>query len=280
MRLADFLSSDAYTPVNKALARQLWFVCAWFLWELIRQRERFGGGEFYYSQADIEKEIWISAKVQRNCISILVKAWYLIVNKKGIPCKNWYIINDSTIMNCYELDLDKIGGVTTWCAQREQLDVTKGNDYYNKKDIKNTSSKEEAPTVQDLNFWTLWNAIATKKWWDEDKGLKEYQKKITSGCCAEDMIKLATLDKLEIREKICDVMYTQRKENWIRDFCSQSDEIMEARIVAILRGRYIRYLKWTKFKSNSVQELSDIFGKEYIQNLWIQVQREYKEQHW
>ena len=54
------------------------------------------------------------------------------------------------------------------------------------------------------------------------------------------MYKLASLSKFEIREKVKEIMYSQKKENWIRDVCSQTDDEMEARIVDILKARYKR----------------------------------------
>ena len=154
MKLEDFLSSDAYTPVNKALARYLWFVCAWFLWELIRQRARFGSPEFYFSQEDMEKEIGISAKVQRSCIRILVEKWYLSVDKHWAPCRNWYKINDCAILNCYSFD--ESGGQTR-CAQTAQLDVPKGNNLmcpngttYNNKETNKENKKESELSLSEL----------------------------------------------------------------------------------------------------------------------------------
>lgn len=139
MQLRDFLSTEAFTPVNKAIARKIWFTCAWFLGELIRQRDRFWQWEFYYSQSDMEEEIWLSAKVQRSCISILVKLGWLTVEKKGTPCRNYYVINDWQILFDYNIET-KYGG-KTWCDQMSQLDVTKGHDLiwqkvttYNKKE--------------------------------------------------------------------------------------------------------------------------------------------------
>lgn len=275
MLLEDFLSSDAYTPVNKALAKSLWFVCAWFLGELIRQRKRFGGGEFYFSQADMEKEIGISAKVQRSCIWILVSKWFLIVEKKGNPCRNWYTLVDGAIFNGWD------SGGATWCDQTAQLDVPEGHIYYkdNNNDTNNELKEFGGDDTTAKDFYSLWNCIPCKKW-DEVVWLKEFQKKVSSGCAVRDMINVAMLDTFEIREEISNIMYAWLKENWIRKYCPQSEDLIESRIVAILRARYIRYLKWKKTRTNTVRELSDMFGSEYISWLWKQVQKDYKEQHW
>ena len=277
MKIEDFLSSDAYTPVNKALSRHLWFICAWFLWELIRQRKRFGWWEFYYSQEEMEKDIGISAYMQRTSIATLVEKWCLIVTKKWIPCKNWYIIVDEAIFNLY-IDDEKV--VENKLSKFWQLDVknlTTGcenfDNYSNKKDNKKDIIKDEPI------FFKLWETICTKKWGDEGIGAKEYEKKIAQWVDAEDMIKSASLDKFEIREWICDITYTKNKQNWIKTYTKQSEDVIESRIISILRARYERYVKWTKFRENTVTDLQELFWKEYISWLWKLVQQQYKEQH-
>lgn len=173
MQLRDFLSTEAFTPVNKAIARKIWFTCAWFLWELIRQRDHFWQWEFYYSQSDMEEEIWLSAKVQRSCISILVKLGWITVEKKGTPCRNYYVINDWQILFDYNIET-KYGG-ETWCDQMSQLDVTKGNDLIwqkvttynkkenNKKENKNYTRQNEVLTEKEKKFEEFWSLYPKKK---------------------------------------------------------------------------------------------------------------------
>lgn len=152
MNLADFLSSDAYTPVNKALARRLWFVCAWFLWELIRKREHFGWWKFYYSQEDMEKELWISAYVQRWCIDKLVEVWYLIVEKEWIPCRNWYTLVDMAIFNSFDpLDNKMWRNLTTGCEETWQQGVEKLDNYIIRNNSKKWNKKNSDVWKSDLN---------------------------------------------------------------------------------------------------------------------------------
>lgn len=164
MQLRDFLSTEAFTPVNKAIARKIWFTCAWFLGELIRQRDRFWQWEFYYSQSDMEEEIWLSAKVQRSCISILVKLGWLTVEKKWTPCRNYYVINDWQILFDYNIDIND--GGKTWCDQMSQLDVTKGDNLiwqnvttYNKKD----NNKKENKNISNECFEEFWRLYPKKR---------------------------------------------------------------------------------------------------------------------
>lgn len=96
--LSKLLSSDAYTPVNKYLAKQLWFVCAWYFGELIRQRERFWQNEFFFSQTQMENELWISEYEQRQCVKMLVLKWFITLKKKWMPAKYHFIIDDFSVL--------------------------------------------------------------------------------------------------------------------------------------------------------------------------------------
>jgi hypothetical protein len=101
MILNDLLSSDWFTPVNKKLAKDFWFIIAWYFWELIRQRKRFWQEEFYFSQNDMKEEIWISAFEQRDAVKKLSEKWFIIVQKKWLPAKYYFKINDELVLKYF-----------------------------------------------------------------------------------------------------------------------------------------------------------------------------------
>ena len=101
MILNDLLSSDWFTPVNKKLAKDFWFIVAWYFGELLRQRKRFWEEEFYFSQKDMENEIWISEFEQRNSVKKLVEVNFLNVVKKWLPCKYFFTINDELVLEYF-----------------------------------------------------------------------------------------------------------------------------------------------------------------------------------
>lgn len=113
MILDDLLSSDAFTPVNKALAKKLWFVCAWYLWELIRQRKRFWESEFYFSQSQMEKEIGINWYTQRQCVKQLTNLWIISVERKWTLNKYYFLINDDKIIEFFKEDIQCFKNWTT-----------------------------------------------------------------------------------------------------------------------------------------------------------------------
>ena len=99
MKLEDFLSSDAFTMVNKKLAKELWLGKAIYLQELISQRKRFSNNEFYFTQDNMCNELWISTKTQQRYAKELQEKWLINFEKKWIPARNWYVINDAVIIN-------------------------------------------------------------------------------------------------------------------------------------------------------------------------------------
>lgn len=142
MILDDLLSSDAFTPVNKALAKKLWFICAWYLWELIRQRKRFWESEFYFSQSQMEEEIGINWYAQRQCVKQLLELWIISVEKKWIPCKYYFIINDEKIIEFFEQDVNskcfKIWSTGDWKIKAQEIEDLED---INKKESKKESKK-------------------------------------------------------------------------------------------------------------------------------------------
>ncbi len=160
MILDDLLSSDAFTPVNKALAKRLWFICAWYLWELIRQRKRFWEQEFYFSQKQMEDEIWINWYSQRQCVKQLLELWIISVEKKWIPCKYYFTIDDDKIMEFFEKDVNskcfKIWSTSDWNFKSQEVEDLEDID---KKDSKNESKKllslQEDSESENLQETTL-----------------------------------------------------------------------------------------------------------------------------
>lgn len=119
--LNNLLSSDAYTPVNKYIAKHYWLQFACLIWELIRQRARFWTEEFYFSQQKIEDEIWIPPKAIRTKLSIMVWLWWITIAKKGIPYKNYYTIHDHIIIEFLQKVDNKVGeNCLTSCAETAQ----------------------------------------------------------------------------------------------------------------------------------------------------------------
>lgn len=143
MRLENFLSNDAFTMVNKKLAKTLWIGQTIYLQELISQRKRFWTDEFYFTQNNMEDELWISSNTQWRYAKELKEKWLINFEKKGIPARNYYTINDDAIINLvpfWQTSDTKMVALETsdWC------------DYYNKNNTNknNTNPKQKTNTKQ------------------------------------------------------------------------------------------------------------------------------------
>lgn len=146
MRLEDFLSSDAFTMVNKKLAKTIWIWQAIYLQELISQRKRFWGNEFYFTQNNMEDELWISTKTQQRYAKELKERWLITFEKKWIPARNYFTIIDGAILNL-------LPNGKTSSVKMSELDKSDWPNYYNNKESnkENINSESNQPPKQKTN---------------------------------------------------------------------------------------------------------------------------------
>ena len=145
MRIENYLWQGNYTMLNKPLARHIWIPQTAFLCELISQRTRFWKDEFYFTQSDMEKELWLSESTQMRYAKELKEKWLINFKKKGIPARNWFTIND-----------DKIHDIIMWGTCAVNLTVQDTSDWCdssnnkesNKYNKGNNQSKQETNTKQ------------------------------------------------------------------------------------------------------------------------------------
>lgn len=188
MILNDLLSSDAYTPVNKKIAKELGFCTAGYLWELIRQRKRFGNEEFFFVQSDMEDEIGLTEHEQRESLKRLTTIEFVSVSKKGIPAKNYYKIDDVKVLAWLNSQSSKF--LTTSGQDSWPLDVTNPDHYYNNNESKNENKITPTPRVKKKKedkivtipsrseiYSFMWDSKAVEKICDilEDTNIQESQ---------------------------------------------------------------------------------------------------------
>lgn len=160
------LSQDAFLMVNKKLARELGFVEAGLLAELIsthqyveKENAFFENGEkgpwFYLTQPVIEERLGLKRKMQDTAIKNLVKFEVIFKKLLGVPSKNHYVINWVRIFEFMEKNEDE-PLIQSACTKRTSKDVrnvqTSMNETYihtskekkelQERDIKNNKDKE------------------------------------------------------------------------------------------------------------------------------------------
>lgn len=148
--LKKLLGSGSFTVVNKHLTKKIGLTETYlFQYLLDLQDNVFHGEEFYQQQSRISEETGLSEKVIRSTVSELVRLRLLSTNRKGIPAKIYYHIDDE-ITTCVVMDLlddtkgnnKNIPNVTTSSDDISQQDVTKGNILSEQKVTSNTISKD------------------------------------------------------------------------------------------------------------------------------------------
>lgn len=133
MRIERLLWEWNYIMLNKPLMRKIGIAEATFLCELISARMRFKQDEFYFTQKEIEEETWITESTQMRYTKKLQELWLITVEKKGIPARNFYTIDDN-----------KIFEIITWETSAVNLTeqaTPDWSDYSNNKETKKESNK-------------------------------------------------------------------------------------------------------------------------------------------
>jgi len=152
MRIENFLWEWNYIMLNKPLMRKIGIAEAAFLCELISARMRFKQDEFYFTQKEMEDQLWISESTQMRYTKKLQDIWLIKVEKKWIPAKNYYTINDDEIFKIIIWETSSVN--LTAQATPDWSDYS--NNKETKKDLINSSDKFE-------EFWNSYPKKVKKK---------------------------------------------------------------------------------------------------------------------
>jgi predicted DNA-binding transcriptional regulator len=137
------LTSSSYWTLNKDLCRTIGLQNTLLLQHFIDlQYKVFGGKQFYQQQERIQEELGISERQVKQTISFLLKEGFISVDKKGIPAKNYYLINENKITQLVssnqpnQLGRIDLTGDDELTSQRKELNIKELNrKKLNKKEI-------------------------------------------------------------------------------------------------------------------------------------------------
>ena len=263
MRIENYLWEWNYTMLNKPLAREIWIWQAVFLCELISQRSRFKQDEFYFTQWDMEKEIWLSEATQKRYTKELQEKWLINVEKKWIPAKNRYTIND-----------DKIHSIIMWetCAVNlTELEQSDWPNYSNNKETNKEYINSESNLIpkQDItddahhsgcdltnyNFDTFWKEFPHAR-----KGKKKESEQYFNKQDAELVKKQVGILNFKINAWLQDAQFIPACERRIRDFTPISDIVLKQELLKIARWHLNA---WGDIKARAKQ-LKETFGEDAI----------------
>jgi len=93
------LGSSSFWVLNKRLVNKLGLEAALVFQHLVDLNDSyFEGNEFYQQMSRMEKDLPLSKRQISNVIKKLSDEQFIVVVKKGIPCKNYYLINEMTVI--------------------------------------------------------------------------------------------------------------------------------------------------------------------------------------
>ena len=149
--ISKLLSTNGFIQVNKALIKKVGLHEAILIGELCaeynywEERNLLEDGFFYSTRDNIEENTGLSEHYQRKALSTLYELGIVIIEKRGLPAKNYYKINFDMLLSILE---------ESSCQRRRQQDtesVNLNNNKQTKSKKEKNSSKEELHS-QEFSF--------------------------------------------------------------------------------------------------------------------------------
>lgn len=271
MRIENYLWEWNYTMLNKPLAREIWIWQAVFLCELISQRTRFKQDEFYFTQWDMEKEIWLSESTQLRYSKELKEKWLINVEKKWIPARNRYTINDDNIHSIIMWE--------TWAVKLTELEQSDWRNYSNNKDNNKEYINSESNLIPkqnnitpnltngDLTFENIYKLFYHKSWHKPsiDKCRKVFESLNLDTEWYNMLVKDLNLFRIEYKYWIKDQMYRPWFEKYVGWFNAEWVN-EEYRLRTIIKFHMENREDIEKMKKR-YKDLCDTFWKDTIDKL-------------
>ena len=271
MRIENYLWEWNYTMLNKPLAREIWIWQAVFLCELISQRTRFKQDEFYFTQWDMEKEIWLSESTQLRYSKELKEKWLINVEKKWIPARNRYSINDDNIHSIIMWE--------TWAVKLTELEQSDWRNYSNNKDNNKEYINSESNLIPkqnnitpnltngDLTFENIYKLFYHKSWHKPsiDKCRKVFDSLNLDTEWYNMLVKDLNLFRIEYKYWIKDQMYRPWFEKYVGWFNAEWVN-EEYRLRTIIKFHMENREDIEKMKKR-YKDLCDTFWKDIIDKL-------------
>jgi hypothetical protein len=186
MSLKNVLSQSSFWIINKQLVYRLQSIeAALFLSNLIDKYEYHSNRNellfvdedeeyyFYAKSEDIEKATTLSYKVQRRIIKLLESNCLIKTIKKGVPPKIHFSINEDAIweiLNSPESEVQTCPEGNLNYAQKEELNMPKGNNIINNKTTKTKTTKTKSINITPTSSFQEDDPISLKQ---EEKGETE-----------------------------------------------------------------------------------------------------------
>ena len=146
--IAKLLSTDGFIQVNKTLIKKVGLHEAILIGELCAEynywdeQGKLEDGYFYSTRDNIEENTGLSEHYQRKALSHLYELGIILIEKKGLPAKNYYKIDFNILLSVIETSSCQR------CRQQDAESVQINNNKQEKQVNKNTSKE----VLQNFSF--------------------------------------------------------------------------------------------------------------------------------
>jgi len=146
--VAKLLSTDGFIQVNKTLIKKIGLHEAILIGELCAEynywdeQGKLEDGYFYSTRDNIEENTGLSEHYQRKALSHLYELGIILIEKRGLPAKNYYKIDFNILLSVIETSSCQR------CRQQDAESVQINNNKQEKQVNKNTSKE----VLQDFAF--------------------------------------------------------------------------------------------------------------------------------
>lgn len=89
MKYNTLLSQSNFMVVNKKIAKKIGLINAIVISNLCSLEDKYGNG-FYFTQEELAETCCVCLDTIKKSISYLKKNNFIIIEKRGLPCKNYY----------------------------------------------------------------------------------------------------------------------------------------------------------------------------------------------
>ena len=147
MKYSTILSQSNYMIVNKKIAKSLGLINSILVSNLCSLEEKYGNG-FFFKQEDMAETCCVCLDTIKKSLSFLKKEGYINIEKRGIPCKNYYYFTQKFEEYIKELLVEKESNKLD-DNNTNKLDdfstnrVVDNNANYINNTINNTNNKED-----------------------------------------------------------------------------------------------------------------------------------------
>jgi len=199
------LSSSAFLIVNKRLAKQIGLKATILLADLISKNEYFHDKAsiadyqewFFNTEANITKDTTLSAHQQREALKILKAQGCVSVERKGLPAKRYFRINEAQVIQL--LNNKSVGNTTTFNKNKET--IINNNKFLLRREafskLVMASTYSDEMKKEFIAYWTEPNKSLTKMRFELEKTYDLGRRLVTWDKRSEQYDKPKTKGKLK-----------------------------------------------------------------------------------